>query len=87
MPGDCLICGRWEDDHHDYVTADDIAGCTCAPNSWEGCESVPEVCKSFAPRPGDEERCGTCCHGTECHEAAAQRREEDGRGPQEASRG
>lgn len=61
----CLICGRHDEDHHDFSPPE--KGCVCKPGSWEGAVFVEFVCKTFEPQKADPERCTNCEHEKECH--------------------
>jgi hypothetical protein len=60
---ECMLCGRMEYNHHDFVEREE--GCEC--EVWDGADEYLSICKRFRPLAKDEARCSHCEHDRKCH--------------------
>jgi hypothetical protein len=61
----CAICGKPENEHHDFVPRVMPKGCKCDPGTWDA-DSIRPVCESHEGH--DDSYCQNCCHDKACHE-------------------
>lgn len=61
---ECEICGKPEEDHHDFIARKKPRGCVCDWKTW-GKTPYP-VCDQFI-YVDDYDYCDNCGHGEQCH--------------------
>ncbi len=61
----CEVCGKGEEEHHDFIPYLIPEGCVCDPRDWKG--GVPPICDCFVGDEDGEEFCEKCEHDVQCH--------------------
>jgi hypothetical protein len=64
---ECGVCGRPEDEHHDFAPIVRPDGCVCDVESWGNPFDIPTPCGSY--RGDADEYCINCEHNQACHAA------------------
>jgi len=68
MSEECLVCGLYEDEHHEFRKPNLPLGCKCDAREWLRPDHIPPVCEKFTEDGTfDDTLCDGCQHLKECH--------------------